>query len=258
MGDQVYYQGHAAPGVYARAFLEGRLSESSSSTISAARSYGQGLSSYPHPRSCPTSGSSPRSRWACRRWRPSTRRASTATCTIAASRTLPTRRVWAFLGDGETDEPESLGSLSIAAREGLDNLIFVVNCNLQRLDGPGARQRQDRAGAGGVFRGAGWNVIKVIWGREWDELLARDPDGVLVQRMNETLDGEWQRYAVEGRVHPRALLRHRSAAAPWWSSICDDELEALRRGGHDYRKLYAAYWSPPSTRARPRSSSPRR
>ena len=123
-------------------------------------------------------------------------------------------RVWAFLGDGETDEPEALGALSIAAREGLDNLTFVVNCNLQRLDGPVRGNGKIIQELESVFRGAGWNVIKVIWGREWDELLARDVDGVLVDKMNETLDGEYQKYSVETRrLHPRALLRPGPAAA---------------------------------------------
>ncbi|MGD8486878.1 MAG: pyruvate dehydrogenase (acetyl-transferring), homodimeric type, partial [Chloroflexota bacterium] len=151
-------------------------------------------------------------------------------------------RVWAFLGDGETDEPESLGSLSIAAREGLDNLVFVVNCNLQRLDGPVRGNGKIVQELEAVFRGAGWNVIKVIWGREWDELLARDPGGVLVQRMADVVDGEWQKYSVE----PGSYMReHFFGADPRLAAMVadktDDELKALRRGGHDYRKLYAAY-----------------
>ena len=159
-----------------------------------------------------------------------------------ASRTLSHSRVWAFLGDGETDEPESLGSLSIAAREGLDNLVFVVNCNLQRLDGPVRGNGKIIQELEAVFRGAGWNVIKVIWGREWDALLARDPDGVLVQRMADVLDGEWQKYSVE----PGSYMReHFFGADPRLAALVadksDDELKALRRGGHDYRKLYAAY-----------------
>jgi pyruvate dehydrogenase E1 component len=151
-------------------------------------------------------------------------------------------RVWAFLGDGETDEPESLGSLSIAAREGLDNLVFVVNCNLQRLDGPVRGNGKIIQELEAVFRGAGWNVIKVIWGREWDSLLARDPDGVLVQRMADVLDGEWQKYSVE----PGSYMReHFFGADPRLAALVadrtDEELKELRRGGHDYRKLYAAY-----------------
>ena len=151
-------------------------------------------------------------------------------------------RVWAFLGDGEMDEPESIAGLSLAARDGLDNLTFVVNCNLQRLDGPVRGNGKVIQELEGLFRGAGWNVIKVIWGREWDDLLARDVDGVLVEKMNETLDGEFQKYSVAGGAYIRehffgpdprlaALVEH----------LTDDELAKLRRGGHDYRKVYAAY-----------------
>ena len=242
MGDQVFYQGHAAPGIYARAFLEGRLSESQLDHFRREVVPGQGLSSYPHPRLMPDFWEFPS--------------VSMGLSPLAAiyqarfNRYLHHRgikdtshnRVWAFLGDGETDEPESLGSLSIAAREGLDNLIFVVNCNLQRLDGPVRGNGKIIQELEAVFRGAGWNVIKVIWGREWDSLLARDPDGVLVQRMADVLDGEWQKYSVE----PGAYMReHFFGADPRLAALVadktDDELKALRRGGHDYRKLYAAY-----------------
>ena len=152
-------------------------------------------------------------------------------------------RVWAFLGDGECDEPETLGAISLASREQLDNLVFVVNCNLQRLDGPVRGNGKIIQELEAVFRGAGWNVIKVIWGSKWDELLAKDKDGVLLNKMNTTVDGEFQRYAVEdGDVHPRPLLRARPAPARRWSPhLTDDELRNLPRGGHDYRKLYAAY-----------------
>jgi pyruvate dehydrogenase E1 component len=242
MGDQVYYQGHAAPGVYARAFLEGRLSESQLDHFRREVVPGQGLSSYPHPRLMPDFWEFPS--------------VSMGLSPLAAiyqarfNRYLHHRgikdtshnRVWAFLGDGETDEPESLGSLSIAAREGLDNLVFVVNCNLQRLDGPVRGNGKIIQELEAVFRGAGWNVIKVIWGREWDSLLARDPDGVLVQRMADVLDGEWQKYSVE----PGSYMReHFFGADPRLAALVadktDDEIKALRRGGHDYRKLYAAY-----------------
>ena len=151
-------------------------------------------------------------------------------------------RVWAFLGDGETDEPESLGALHVAAREGLDNLTFVVNCNLQRLDGPVRGNGKIIQELESVFRGAGWNVIKVIWAREWDELLARDVDGVLVQQMNETLDGEFQKFSVAGGAYIR---EHFFGPDPRLRKLVehlsDDDLAKLRRGGHDYRKVYAAY-----------------
>ncbi len=242
MGDQVFYQGHAAPGVYARAFLEGRLSADQLDHFRREVVPGQGLSSYPHPRLMPDF------------WEfPSVSMGLSPLAAIYQARfnrylhhrgikDTSRNRVWAFMGDGESDEPESLGSLSIAAREGLDNLVFVVNCNLQRLDGPVRGNGKIIQELEAVFRGAGWNVIKVIWGREWDSLLARDPDGVLVQRMADVLDGEWQKYSVE----PGAYMReHFFGADPRLAALVadktDDELKALRRGGHDYRKLYAAY-----------------
>src|SRR5206468_1856328 len=151
-------------------------------------------------------------------------------------------RVWAFLGDGEMDEPESIAALSLASREGLDNLTFIVNCNLQRLDGPVRGNGKIIQELEGLFRGAGWNVIKVIWGREWDELLARDIDGVLVEKMNNTLDGEFQKYSVAGGAYIREHFfgpdpRLRKLV----ENLSDDDLTRLRRGGHDYRKVYAAY-----------------
>ncbi|HEY3523593.1 MAG TPA: pyruvate dehydrogenase (acetyl-transferring), homodimeric type [Candidatus Limnocylindrales bacterium] len=241
-GDHIFYQGHAAPGMYARAFLEGRFSEDQLDHFRRETIPGEGLSSYPHPRLMPEFWEYPT--------------VSMGIGPISAvyqarfDRYLLNRgikdtsqqRVWAFLGDGEMDEPESLAGLSLAAREGLDNLTFVVNCNLQRLDGPVRGNGKIIQELEGLFRGAGWNVIKVIWGREWDELLARDTDGVLVEKMNNTLDGEFQKYTVAGggyiREHffgpdprLRRLVEH----------LSDDDLVRLRRGGHDYRKLYAAY-----------------
>ncbi len=203
VGDQVFYQGHAAPGMYARAFLEGRLSEDQLDHFRRESVPGQGLSSYPHPRLMPDFWEFPT--------------VSMGLGPISAiyqarfNRYLANRgladtsrsRVWSFLGDGETDEPESLGALSIAAREGLDNLTFVVNCNLQRLDGPVRGNGKIIQELESVFRGAGWNVIKVIWAREWDDLLARDADGALVNKMNETLDGEFQKFSVSGGAYIR-------------------------------------------------------
>jgi pyruvate dehydrogenase E1 component len=240
-GDQVYFQGHAAPGIYARAFLEGRLEESSLDRFRQEVG-GGGLSSYPHPRLMPdfwefpsvSMGLSPiNSIHQARFNRYLHQRRITDT-----SRS----KVWCFVGDGETDEPETMGSLSIAAREQLDNLIFVVNCNLQRLDGPVRGNGKIIQELEALFRGAGWNVIKVIWGSRWDELLARDVDGVLLNKMNTTLDGEYQKYSVESGAYIRehffgpdprlrAMVEH----------LSDDELRTLPRGGHDYRKLYAAY-----------------
>src|SRR6185436_6236053 len=152
------------------------------------------------------------------------------------------RKVWCFCGDGEMDEPESMAALSLASRESLDNLIFVVNCNLQRLDGPVRGNGKIIQELESIFRGAGWHVIKVIWGREWDELLARDRDGALVHKMDTTLDGEFQKYAVEAGSYIR---EHFFGPDPRLKELVvhlsDDDLRKLRRGGHDYRKLYAAY-----------------
>jgi len=240
-GDQIFYQGHAAPGIYARAYLEGRLTEDQLDHFRREVS-GRGLPSYPHPRLLPDFWEFPTvsmglgpihaiyqarfNRYLHARGLADTSRA----------------RVWAFPGDGECDEPEALGALTLAAREGLDNLIFVVNCNLQRLDGPVRGNGKIIQELEAVFRGAGWHVIKVVWGREWDELLARDVDGVLLQRMQETLDGDYQRYAAEDGAHIR---EHFFGSDPrlrkMVDHLSDQELERLRRGGHDYRKLYAAY-----------------
>ncbi|MEA2519815.1 MAG: pyruvate dehydrogenase component, partial [Chloroflexota bacterium] len=241
-GDQIFYQGHAAPGMYARAFLEGRLSEDQLDHFRRETVPGQGLSSYPHPRLMPDFWEFPT--------------VSMGLGPISAiyqaryNRYLQNRglldtsgsRVWAFVGDGETDEPESLGALHVAAREGLDNLTFVVNCNLQRLDGPVRGNGKIMQELEAVFRGSGWNVIKVVWAREWDELLARDVDGVLVEKMNNTLDGEFQKYSVAGGAYIR---EHFFGPDPRLRKLVehlsDDDIARLRRGGHDYRKVYAAY-----------------
>jgi len=242
-GDQIYFQGHAAPGIYARAFLEGRLSEENLDHFRReALTPEKGLSSYPHPRLMPDFWQFPT--------------VSMGLGPMAAiyqarfNRYLGARgitdtgesRVWAFLGDGEMDEPESIGSLTLAAREGLDNLTFVVNCNLQRLDGPVRGNGKVIQELEALFRGAGWNVIKVIWAREWDELLARDVDGVLVNRMNETLDGDYQRMAVsDGATIREQFFGGDPRLRALVEQLSDDELAKLRRGGHDYRKVYAAY-----------------
>ncbi len=241
-GDQVFFQGHAAPGIYARAFLEGRLSEDNLDHFRREALTPQGLSSYPHPRLMPdfwqfptvSMGIGPMNAIYQARFN----RYLGARGIADTSRS----RVWAFLGDGEMDEPESIGALSLAAREGLDNLVFVVNCNLQRLDGPVRGNGKIIQELEALFRGAGWHVIKVIWAREWDDLLARDKDGVLLNKMNETLDGDYQRLSVADGAYIRehffgpdprlgALVDH----------LSDEELARLRRGGHDYRKVYAAY-----------------
>ena len=241
-GDQIFYQGHAAPGIYARAFLEGRIGVDQLDHFRRETVPGQGLSSYPHPRLMPEFWEFPT--------------VSMGLGPIGAiyqaryNRYLSNRglldtsgsRVWAFMGDGESDEPESLGALHVAAREGLDNLTFVVNCNLQRLDGPVRGNGKIIQELESAFRGAGWNVIKVIWGREWDDLLARDVDGLLVQQMNETLDGEFQKYSVAGGAYIREHFFGPDARLNRLvEHLSDDDLAKLRRGGHDYRKVYAAY-----------------
>ncbi|MBX3129395.1 MAG: pyruvate dehydrogenase (acetyl-transferring), homodimeric type [Polyangiaceae bacterium] len=242
MGDQVYYQGHAAPGVYSRAFLEGRISIDALERFRRESDRGRGLSSYPHPRLMPNF------------WEfPTVSMGLGPLDAIYHARFLrylhnrgiadtSTSRVWAFLGDGETDEPESLGSLSIAARESLDNLVFVINCNLQRLDGPVRGNGKIIQELEAVFRGAGWNVIKVIWGPEWDELLDRDSDGVLRRRMNEVVDGQWQKYTTEdGGYTRRDFFGVDPRLMDMVSHLSDDQIRKLRRGGHSYRKVYAAY-----------------
>ncbi len=241
-GDQVFFQGHAAPGIYARAFLEGRLTEDQLDHFRREVVPGAGLSSYPHPRLMPdfwefptvSMGLGPIS--AIYQARFNRYLAQRGIADTSGS------RVWAFLGDGEMDEPEALGALWVAGRERLDNLTFVVNCNLQRLDGPVRGNGKIIQELEGIFRGAGWNVIKVIWGREWDDLLARDVDGVLVNKMNETLDGEFQKFSVAGGAYIR---EHFFGSDPRLrrlvEHLSDDELTRLRRGGHDYRKIYAAY-----------------
>src|SRR5487761_889868 len=239
-GDQVFVQGHASPGIYARAFVEGRLGEGDLDNF--RHEVGGGLPSYPHPRSLPDFWEFPT--------------VSMGLGPIAAiyqahvNRYLHHRqlvdtsasRVWCFVGDGEMDEPESIGALGVAGREHLDNLVFVVNCNLQRLDGPVRGNGKIIQELEALFRGAGWNVIKVIWGSRWDELLARDVDGVLLNKMNITPDGDFQKLATESGAYIRehffgpdprlrALVEH----------LSDTELQSLPRGGHDYHKLYAAY-----------------
>jgi len=240
-GDHVYIQGHAAPGIYARAYLEGRLTDEQLDGFRREIG-GTGLSSYPHPRLMPEFWEYPT--------------VSMGLGPIASiyqaryNRYLHHRRiddtsesrVWCFLGDGEVDEPETLGSISLASREGLDNLIWVVNCNLQRLDGPVRGNGKIIQELEAIFRGAGWNVIKVVWGRPWDELLARDHHGVLLNKMNTTVDGEFQRYATEDGAYIR---EHFFGPDPRLRELVehlsDDQLRDLPRGGHDYGKLYAAY-----------------
>ena len=240
-GDHVYIQGHAAPGIYARAFLEGRLTEEQLDRFRFEVG-GGGLSSYPHPRLMPdfweyptvSMGLGPISSIYQARFNKYLHNRKIEDTSQS--------KVWCFLGDGEIDEPESLGSISLGAREGLDNLIWVVNCNLQRLDGPVRGNGKIIQELEAVFRGAGWNVIKVVWGSKWDELLARDVDGVLLNKMNTTVDGWFQRYAVEpGSFTREHFFGPDPRLRKMVEHLSDDEIRNLPRGGHDYRKLYAAY-----------------
>jgi pyruvate dehydrogenase E1 component len=241
-GDMVYFQGHATPGIYARAFLEGRLDERHLHNFRQELAEGGGLSSYPHPYLMPDF------------WQfPTVSMGLGPLLSIyqaRANRYMRARgltqgeepKVWAFIGDGETDEPETLGSLTLAARENLDNLIWVVNCNLQRLDGPVRGNGKIIQELEAVFQGAGWNVIKLIWGSDWDKLLEADKTGLLLKRMEEAVDGDYQKYSVEPGSYTRkhffgkypellALVNH----------LTDDQIQKLLRGGHDSRKVYAAY-----------------
>ena len=258
-GDQIFFQGHAAPGVYARAFLEGRLTEENLDRFRREVD-GGGLSSYPHPKRManfwefPTvsMGLGPLNAVAQARFNRYLLHREIADTSKA--------RVWAFVGDGEMDEPESMAGLSIAAREQLDNLIFVVNCNLQRLDGPVRGNGKIIQELEATFRGAGWNVIKVIWGRGWDELLMRDVDGVLVNQMNSTVDGEFQKYAVESRQATSGSTSSApTRACGAWSSTCPTTTCARCRAAvtTTASSTPPTRW-PSSTRAAPRSSSPTR
>ena len=249
-GDHVYFQGHAAPGMYARAFLERRLDEKDLDRFRFE--VGGGLSSYPHPRLMPDF------------WEfPTVSMGLGPICSIYHARFLrylehrgidnvTDSKVWCFVGDGEVDEPETLGAISLAARENLDNLIWVVNCNLQRLDGPVRGNSKIIQELEAVFRGAGWNVIKVIWGSGWDALLAKDVDGALLNVMNETVDGEYQRYKAEDGAYVRKHFFGKDPrAAALVEDWTDEEIWALRRGGLDYRKIYAAYKAATEMTGRP-------
>ncbi|ADG75041.1 2-oxo-acid dehydrogenase E1 subunit, homodimeric type [Cellulomonas flavigena DSM 20109] len=244
-GDQVYFQGHASPGVYARAFLEGRLSEHQLDGFRQELSHpGGGLPSYPHPRLAPDLWEFPTVSMGLG---PASAIYQAWTNKYLHNRGIKDtsqQDVWAFLGDGEMDEPESRGMLQHAAQQGLDNLTFVVNCNLQRLDGPVRGNGKIIQELEAQFRGAGWNVIKVIWGREWDVLLNADKDRALVHLMNTTPDGDFQTYRAENGAFIREHFFGRDPRTKQLvEKMTDDEIWALKRGGHDYRKLYAAYKS---------------
>ncbi len=250
-GDIIYFQGHASPGMYARAFVEGRLSEQQLQNFRQELHPGGGLSSYPHPWLMP------------KFWQfPTVSMGLGPIMSIYQARynyylhdralaDTENVRVWAFLGDGETDEPETLGAISLAGREKLDNLIWVINCNLQRLDGPVRGNGKIIQELEGVFRGAGWNVIKVIWGSGWDPILKSDKTGALARRMAEVVDGEYQNYVVKGGAYIREHFFNTPELQRLVSHISDEDLERLPRGGHDPQKVYAAYKKAADHRGQP-------
>jgi pyruvate dehydrogenase E1 component len=241
-GDMIYFQGHASPGIYARAFVEGRLSETNLANFRRELAPGGGLSSYPHPWLMPHFWQFP-----------------TVSMGLAPimgiyqarfNRYLEDRglkapddnKVWVFMGDGESDEPESLGSLTMASREKLDNLIFVINCNLQRLDGPVRGNGKIVQELEALFRGAGWNVIKVLWGEDWDSLLEKDTEGLLARRMGEVVDGEYQKYSVSSGAYIREKFFGKDPRLlEMVAHLSDEQLAKMKRGGHDPEKVYAAY-----------------
>ena len=240
-GDLVFFQGHSSPGMYARSFLEGRLSVEQLDKFRREVD-GTGLSSYPHPWLMPDYWQFPTVSMGLGPiqaiYQAHVMRYLSARDLVARGN----RKVWAFLGDGECDEPETLGAISLAGREGLENLIFVINCNLQRLDGPVRGNGKIIQELEGVFRGAGWNVIKVIWGRHWDQLLERDKSGLLLQRMNEVGDGELQNYKYNGGAYTREhFFGKYPELLELVKDMTDDQIMALNRGGHDPYKVYAAY-----------------
>jgi len=250
-GDLVFFQGHSAPGIYARAYLEGRLSEEQLYNFRQEVD-GHGLSSYPHPRLMPDF------------WQfPTVSMGLGPIMAIYQARFMrylhdrgivntDGRKVWAFLGDGEMDEPESLGAISLAAREQLDNLVFVINCNLQRLDGPVRGNGKIIQELEAVFRGAGWNVIKVIWGSYWDPLLARDKKGLLLRRMEECVDGDYQAYKAKGGAYTREhFFGKYPDLAEMVANLTDEDIWRLNRGGHDPIKVYAAYKSASEHKGQP-------
>ncbi len=251
-GDQIYFQGHASPGIYARAYLEGRLDAKKLHNFRHELAKGGGLSSYPHPHLMPEFWEFPTVSMGLGPIMAIYQARFNKYLENRGLKSQSDSKVWAFLGDGETDEPETLGAISLAAREQLDNLIFVINCNLQRLDGPVRGNSKIIQELEAVFKGAGWNVIKVVWGSDWDPLLEADKSGMLTRRMNELIDGESQKYIVEGGDYIR---EHFFGKYPELLELAkqhtDEDLERMKRGGHDPEKVYAAYKAAVNTKGRP-------
>ena len=240
-GDLIYIQGHSAPGIYARAFLEGRLTEEQMDHYREEVD-GKGLSSYPHPWLMPDFWQLPTVSMGLGPIMAIYQAHVMKYLDQRGLKPMQDRKVWCFLGDGETDEPESLGAIQLASREKLDNLIFVVNCNLQRLDGPVRGNSRIMDELEGAFRGAGWNVIKVVWGRLWDPLFEKDKKGILQKRMDEAIDGEYQNYKANGGAYTREhFFGKYPETAEMVKDLSDEDIWRLNRGGHDPFKVYAAY-----------------
>jgi pyruvate dehydrogenase E1 component len=252
-GDQIFFQGHASPGMYARAFLEGRFSENQLDGFRQELSHkGGGLSSYPHPRLMPDFWQFPTVSMGIGPLNAIYQARFNRYLHNRGIKDTSQQHVWAFLGDGEVDEVDTLGAIGLATRENLDNLTFVVNCNLQRLDGPVRGNGKIIQELESIFRGAGWNVLKVVWGREWDPLLAQDREGALVDLMNKTLDGDYQTFKAEsGKFVRDNFFARDPRTAAMVANWSDDQIWGLRRGGHDYRKLFAAYTAAMNSNGRP-------
>lgn len=240
-GDLVFFQGHISPGIYARAFLEGRLTEGQMNNFRQEIG-GEGLSSYPHPKLMPEFWQFPTVSMGLGPLNAIYQAKFLKYLNHRGLKNTTAQTVYAFLGDGEMDEPESKGAITIATREKLDNLVFVVNCNLQRLDGPVTGNGKIVNELEGIFSGAGWQVIKVLWGDRWDELLRKDTSGKLIQLMNETLDGDYQTFKSKNGAYVREHFFNRyPETAALVKDMTDDEIWALNRGGHDPKKVYAAF-----------------
>jgi pyruvate dehydrogenase E1 component len=250
-GDYLFVQGHSSPGIYARAFIEGRLSEGQLDNFRQEVA-GEGLSSYPHPKLMPDFWQFPTVSMGLGPMQAIYLARFLKYLTNRGLKDCSDQRVWCFMGDGEVDEPESLGAIGLASREGLDNLTFVINCNLQRLDGPVRGNGKIIQELEGTFRGAGWEVLKVIWGRYWDPLLARDTSGKLLQLMNETVDGEYQNCKANGGKYTREnFFGKYPELEAMVANMSDDDIWRLNRGGHDPVKVYAAYKRATETKGRP-------
>jgi pyruvate dehydrogenase E1 component len=251
-GDQVYYQGHASPGMYSRAFLEGRLTEQHLLNFRRELKDHPGLSSYPHPWLMPEFWEYPTVSMGLGPIMGIYQARFNKYLADRGLKDTSAQRVWCFLGDGECDEPETLGAITLASREELDNLVFVINCNLQRLDGPVRGNGKIIQELEGAFRGAGWNVIKVVWGDQWDALLEKDETGLLAKRMGEVIDGEYQKYVVESGAYIREhFFGKYPELLELVSNLSDEKLKKLNRGGHDPEKVFAAYQAATLTKGRP-------